>query len=511
MEINTQVGLHNKFDIVLKSADTGEIRQTATAYNVVLNKYFTRLSLNSAWPGNVAICVGTGSGTPAVTDNDLFTFLALKATSRGNIVSVQNHKKYSTTYTSTFTETEANGLITEVGLSSGTNSSSRYVCTHAMLQNEHGQQTTINKTNTDVLIITATLFADITLPDWIKPFPLRSDGRFYLSVNFDDEPSVAFTSAPKLVRRVFMDPNVYYESSGNRGGWKFGLCKNCGPSQTLIDMRNTGGDNLDPGMRNTSQSEGTHLYCDTVLSSTWTASETYQFKTLCIDTVGLINFGNPNIYPYVDVERTQTADGIKTGFNFGIAELMDTVEVYIDDVLQSASSYTWNRKDYNCYQAYESCDGEYLTKVGTWHSGQNTSFGPYLKFSENSGTGTRPELSSDMGRVLTFRRAKYSGSSGTANIKYSVDGENWSTLTVSAGDHAIDPPIQARYFKDNWAFQGYSLYWGGIGQGTDQLVFNTAPPANSVVKIKSKSAYPLKDADWIIQSMSFDISFSRTN
>ena len=53
------------------------------------------------------------------------------------------------------------------------------------------------------------------------------------------------------------------------------------------------------------------------------------------------------------------------------------------------------------------------------------------------------------------------------------------------------------------------MYWGGIGQGTDQLVFNNAPPANSVIKIKSQSPYPMKNSEWILQGMTFDFKLNK--
>lgn len=505
MKIEGQVGFHNKFNITLKSAVTGEIKQTAIAYNVVLNNYYDRIkSYSHSWNYGPSICVGTGTGTPSVTDTDLFSFLAISGTTRGDVKSIQNHKKYSNTLTVTFTETQANGIITELGISDGPYDWNRYLCTHAMIQDEHGQVAPINKTNTDVLIITATMYAEITLPSWIKPFTLRSDGRYYLCTNLQDEPSVSIGSAPPIVRRLFIDNNIDYVNYGNSGGWTFGLCKNCGPSKQIW-----GGDALSPGMYNTSYNTGIRLTSSTVLSSDWPGTEIYQFKSLCIYGIGIINFGDPNVYPFTDVERTQVADGAQIGFNFGIAELDDYVEVYIDNVLQDSLTYTWNKKDYNCFQAYESCDGEYLATVDNWYGQWIRSVGPYFRYDEASGSYELPAITSDLGKVMTFRKSKFTGSeNNSATMQYSTDGITWSTLTVYGGTHDINPPIQARYFKDNWALQ-YNVDWGGIGQGTDQLVFNTAPPAGSVVKIKSKSPYPMKDENWIIQNITFDIYLNK--
>ena len=503
MDIQAQVGFHNKFELVLKSKVTGEIKQTAVAYNVVCDNYYNRIKSVNYWTDILSICVGTGIGTPAETDTALFSYLDLSGVSRGSVKSIQDRKKYSHTVTATFTETQANGLLTEVGLCQGSGYWDVYLCTHAMLQDEHGQQITINKTNTDVLIITATMYVELTLPTWIHPFPLRSDGRYYLCTQLSDEPEIPFDRAPFQIRRLLIDYNMHYVSSNNPGGWAFGFCKNCGPTKFITNR-----DTIDPGMYLDAYNDGVRFSCGTVLSSQWSDVETLQFKSICIYAIGIINFGDPNIFPFIDVERTAIADGTQTGFNFGIPELSENVSVYIDDVLQPSNSYTWNRKDYNCFQAYESCDGQYITELGTWNSGWSSQIGPYFCYGEST-DGSVPQLTSDLGEVLTFRRSKFTGTNGEGYLRYSVDGNNWTTLTLHSGDNILDPPIQARYFKDNFAFQGYSMYWGGIGQGTDQLVFNNAPPANSVIKIKSQSPYPMKNSEWILQGMTFDFKLNK--
>src|SRR5574344_1769905 len=82
MQIKEKVLLHNKFDVKVVDSRTGEVKQTATAYNVITNYYFNSRLLNSPMYKTsdllTYIAVGTGAGTPAITDTALFTHLTRK-------------------------------------------------------------------------------------------------------------------------------------------------------------------------------------------------------------------------------------------------------------------------------------------------------------------------------------------------------------------------------------------------------------------------------------------------
>ena len=64
--------IHNRFDIEVVDAATGEVRQRAQAQNVICNQLWPRL-LTPATYFNY-IHYGIGTGTPAATDTSLFTF-----------------------------------------------------------------------------------------------------------------------------------------------------------------------------------------------------------------------------------------------------------------------------------------------------------------------------------------------------------------------------------------------------------------------------------------------------
>ena len=168
MQVKEKVLLHNKFEIEVVDAVTGELKQKAYAYNVIVNYYFSSRLTGS--PLSVStdlfryIALGTGNGTPAITDTALFTHLTRKA-----VTTLETVYEYPTSHTTKqikLEATECNGYnITEVGLEgyySGTWSTYYYLMTHAMLQDSEGNQIAIAKTDVDVVYITATFYATYT-------------------------------------------------------------------------------------------------------------------------------------------------------------------------------------------------------------------------------------------------------------------------------------------------------------------------------------------------------------
>jgi len=165
MKIQEKAVLHNRFDIKVVDAKTGKLKQTAVGFNVITNYYFNSrltgspLSITSDLFRYIAI--GTGTGTPKVTDTALFTHLTRKA-----VTTLETVYEYPTSHTTKqikLEATECNGsTITEVALEGyyrGTFSTTYYIMSHSMLQDSEGNQIAIAKTDTDVVYITATFYA----------------------------------------------------------------------------------------------------------------------------------------------------------------------------------------------------------------------------------------------------------------------------------------------------------------------------------------------------------------
>ena len=158
VNIDVRANLHNRFDIEVIDARSGEVRQRAQAENVICNGLWTKLLSSSPWYFTT-IQYGTGSGTPAATDTSLFTFLGYgtPAVADDTYAWGADLKSRSITRKIVLSESVAVGsTLTEVGI--GSSSSASSLCTHAMIRDMNGNQISINKTNTDIINIYATVF-----------------------------------------------------------------------------------------------------------------------------------------------------------------------------------------------------------------------------------------------------------------------------------------------------------------------------------------------------------------
>ena len=197
--VNTDLraSIHNRFDLELVDAQTGEVKNKAVGYNVICNRLWSKL-LSTSWAYFQYIHYGSGSGTPSESDTSLFSFVGAKAIATTN-TNTTNHVMpsiswdfengvYSITHKIVLGTTDAVGVtITEIGI--GDSSSSSGLCTHAMLQDMNGNQISITKSDTDVLNIYATVFVryDNTGAGGVRvcPPPDKIRGGYYTKYGTD--------------------------------------------------------------------------------------------------------------------------------------------------------------------------------------------------------------------------------------------------------------------------------------------------------------------------------------
>lgn len=149
------MNIHNRFDIEVIDSETGKIKQKAQAENIVLNQlwathFFTK------W--NAVLHFGSGTGSPAPTDTQLFNYVGSKSLSDPQISYDEANFVAKCISKITLADTENVGLVlSEVGVAPS--SAQTALCTHAMLKDMNGNQITITKANTDIINIYATVFA----------------------------------------------------------------------------------------------------------------------------------------------------------------------------------------------------------------------------------------------------------------------------------------------------------------------------------------------------------------
>lgn len=533
MEINVGATLHNKYEFTLVDAKTGDVKQKTTAYNLVTNGYYNALRNNS----NINfyyVHLGSGTAAPSVNDTALTAPFAQKSFSLwdgsygwgkyASTIRCPAPNQYSISTTLTFTENEANGTIGEIGIANAVYSSSNVVLyTHARITDAEGSPITIIKSNTDRLILTITMYLTLTMPDSVIPF--RGSSRTW-SLYGDQNFTAGLSSncVPPIVACALGMNNINIGAACNPIGFATthgGMYASTYWNSFQYDFsRATTSSTISGGVRIALSSR--------FLAAEYNAPVTLQLRDI-VTGIGNIPITS-DIFPPLPLTLTKTANGTQTGFNFGVAELMDDVKVYIDDVLQDASTYTWNGKDYTLYQAWETCEGQYITKCPAWiPAGPYTRARGSLLFNSSMGLAgdggtTNQHIEYDFGEVKSFNRAwRHANGSEFNKWQYSLDGQNWTTLVIPVSSDKIydfPTPVQARYLKfpniANW-----EASWGSAYQPpstndccllccfSNQLEFNTAPPQGSVVKIEAKSTYPLKNSNWIVDQLVIDLSISR--
>lgn len=153
VDLEFQASIHNRFDIEVIDAKTGEIKQRAQAKNIICDGLWTYAANQQTW--NQAIAFGTGTGTPTSTDTALFSYLGRKKSTVYKS-ELREAGVYAYTTSIQLADTEYVGqTLTEVGIMK---ESGGVLCTHAMLQDMNGNPITITKTNTDIVNIYATVF-----------------------------------------------------------------------------------------------------------------------------------------------------------------------------------------------------------------------------------------------------------------------------------------------------------------------------------------------------------------
>lgn len=157
--VDIRASIHNRFDIEVIDSKTGLVRQKAVAHNVICNQLWTYLFNTSSNTFNYFnyIFYGGGTGSPSASDTSLFSHIGgAQAGSLVRSIDIPNGV-YSCKKSIQLTASAAAGrTITEVGIaySSGTST----LCTHAMLKDMNGNAVSIQKTDTDVVNIYATVF-----------------------------------------------------------------------------------------------------------------------------------------------------------------------------------------------------------------------------------------------------------------------------------------------------------------------------------------------------------------
>jgi hypothetical protein len=511
MQGRAGIMLHNEFQFQLVGAD-GKVKQEGKAQNVVLNRYYNALP-DQLWVFFEMICLGTGTGTPSASDTDLFNRIAAKCYETITKVTPLGSHQYTWSITTTFTENEANGNLTEVGLGDERNDYVHDLYTHAMITDSEGHTIVIAKTNTDRLTVTATLYLTLTFDnnvDWVD-----------LNIDFEAYPSRRCARS-KPERTI----DIRYCAAPIRAAT--GITNNDTTFYMLLARGATKGWRVDCNYTYDSTNKTKRYLSSRINSTDNNMNATYQIFGIGTSYFAKF-FPDHNVFPPITLELEQVAAAGNNGdFNFGIPILMDEVTVYVDGVDQSSSAYTWGGKDFRLRQAWASQHGDYivdasrLVQDGSYDAG--TPVCGVQQFQSTREDKSKPYYCYwDFGTpkaVNTFKNSQYNDDS-SCTLYYSDDNENWTqaATTYGAGSGTFTrtfETITARYWKIevsnkltnyNWE-EMQSTFLGAFDFVQPQLHLNTPPAEGAVVKVIAKSEYPIKNSNWIIDQMLVDWKIS---
>ena len=142
MHVNQDVNIHNRFDIEVRDSITGELKQKAIAYNIVLNQMYTRLCAGNSYFVNIHF--GTGTGTPTPERTSLFSHLGTKSAVTDKLIKAFPVSKWKRKIVLN-PEEYVEETITEVGIAYGSSASN--LVTHAMLKDSEGNTISITKSD----------------------------------------------------------------------------------------------------------------------------------------------------------------------------------------------------------------------------------------------------------------------------------------------------------------------------------------------------------------------------
>ena len=549
--MNTKIGMsiHNEFKFKVVDAKTGEVKQEAISHNMVLNGFFTNIC--QAYVSDRYIkkfWIGQGTGTLDPTRTKLFTYLFNKAVTAGDsaILDEGLNRKI---YTVTLTELESVGSISEIGLGDNKSTSTYRIFTHSLITDSEGNPITINKTDADILYITATVWSKITSPPestlkFIRAFAF-SEGSVYSTdvtdANAKPGAVAATNSSCPLINASLTAHSLTY-SSTTVYAYISALTKPLHTQGAGLAIASTSvAPNLtalaNVTMTVTSISD-TVVRCTTsqVLSTSGNPGEgSVLIKSIMLGQIGFVTFPNHDVYPPKALTLTATASGSDTEFNFPIAELMVAgAQVYVNDVLQDPSTYTFNGKNFEYAQAWSSQDNEYIKSycpVRSVTTGYQPVY-PARVYVNNSGRHITYQTSGTplAPWVWDFQTPKavncfangylqLTTTAGNLVLESSDDEITWTArATLSNAVSIVNfETVTARYWrvKGNLGVVSETItyntkgFLGAFDEKKPQLVLDNPPAAGAVVKVVANCEYPMKNVNWRIDPIVADITITR--
>lgn len=510
IELKAPMSIKNEYVLELYDKD-GKLKDKAYAYNLVTNSFWKRaFDTSSDWYPFSWLYIGTGTGTPSTSDTDLFRRLVGVEATRTDVKYA--YPTSTATYKATFAaSSSAIGVITEVGFNTRNFTYSSALQTHAMLQDSEGNPITINKTDTDTLIVTAKVHCTVSASDDLS---LVSAGSF-----------IGFTC-------------TFYSSSNSLKPDAYRLLASpYSPLYSYLIVNNN----------TASASSSTRSFTSSTSRINKDTGNGCYVNAVYVDGFGKVQLPNESIFPAYELQPmlVGTGDGSTTEFKCPIPDFVENTEtITVDGVeLTRDVDYTVDPTGNTALNASAITAYSNFAKSVTGFDTSNYT-GAYYYFGLRAmrtntrynriGTSSSP-LIFDLGQekacnalfidsLVTCYSSPSSPVSCTVTLDYSLDGSTWQTAcsvnSQCARYNSLSNipsnykniltkfnPVTARYWRLYASSTDYYVNAAGLGSGGgnsffgyvgDGIVFKEPPAEGAEIKIKATVNRPYKTSDYLI-------------
>lgn len=503
--IDLKASIHNRFDVEVVDSLTGEVKQTAQALNVICSGLWNRLFSPATYFNY--IFYGGGAGTPSVSDTSLFSHIGYGEISKATYgVDYSTGVYYRKGSIQLAAATAAGKTISEVGIAYGTATNS--LCTHAMLKDMNGNPISIEKTDTDVINIYATVFIHFDRLGYDNKtiFLLQND-------NYGSGSNAGSDLFSWISGAYHSTPSVAWWCPYDTLTYESGYYSNCPVPTTAIRTKVTYSADaankrvtlqfgrLEASAGNYAQGL-THVAVGGPYYSSDDDTRTWRFVPAFLIYPG----GSSHPYSVVENEAVGTGDGSTKDFALDFA-FPHNARVYIDGVETSEFSLDCAPNQTNWVR--------YMRGVHP--------------LSREGALIPLPQLGDDFygGRTVRFYNPMWEMGISSIGVQYgsktdtqfstSQDGETWETLNLAPTTTASPwvYPIPPEYSHNRfWKMTGSSsgnavtVYSVGPPEGFSGkcLHFSNPPPEGSIITADYRCDCFAKDANHVLD-MSVTIQF----
>ena len=439
--------IHNRFDIEVIDANTGKIKQKAEALNTICDNLWTWIFSEGGRYFRY-IQYGTGSGVPSSSDKSLFSFLGYKQAEKVSDGISRGSGVYTLKRKITLSTTEAVGkTLTEVGIAAGTSSS---LCTHAMLQDMNGNPVSIQKSDTDIINIYATIYIHFNPTGYDNGcinfvtsnlFYYWLSGRYYSSSN-DFQEHVFRVAYMDHYGGLGYDDDMEYRAASNKIRVDLARNFNLETKTLTITASRVEGTSVPGGIRTISL--GSYTYSNVY-------GETHE-PCMIIQSGG-------SWFPYSEVigEAIGTGDGSTKDFGFDFGFVRDAV-IYIDGVEVPLEEFTVDYGPFTTNNWIMYMEG-ILVNSSTPNSLIKNYYSRNVRISKNSGFYAFYNPLYEIGLKSYTTRFSY------IKMYASNDLENWYQVGTleSSSNNSTTYTIDEQY-------QHYKFWkWQNESTGTDDI------------------------------------------